>query len=62
MLDLGLVINCALVRTLFPRLAAGLVLDNHGNALLRLKSPREQLDVLVVIVNCVQVRHLAVEV
>ena len=34
---LGLVINSALVRTLFPRLTAGFVLDNSGHALLRLE-------------------------
>ena len=46
-LVLGLVINSALVRTFYPRLAAGFVLDNSGHALLRLEEVREQLDVLV---------------
>ena len=48
MLDLGLVINSALVRTLFPRLAADFVLENQRHALPRLKAVREQLDLLVV--------------
>ena len=44
LLDLGLLVNSTLVRTLLTRLPPSFVLNNHGYALFRLEVSREQLD------------------